>query len=325
LTAAAVVIATVMAQTSLVRAAGGLTLDYEIPLGNVSGRIDHMDIDLRRGRLFVAELGNDSVGIVDLTSRKIIHRITGLSEPQGVGYVANVDSLYVANGGDGSVRVFRGTDYAEIGRIELGADADNVRVDAAAGQVLVGFGGGGIAVIDAVQNRKIEEWRLPAHPEGFQIDHQAGVIFVNVPQASALIGLDSKTGRQQSRWKVPYSGNFSLALDANAQRILVAFRKPAKLVSYDIRSGSIVSEAEICGDADDVFLQAPSGHIYITCGAGKIDVLREDGSGLEALGRLQTVSGARTGLLVPQLQDLFLGVRRRWNRPPSVRVYRLQD
>ena len=40
-----------------------LQLEGKIPLGDVSGRIDHMAIDLPRRRLFVAELGNDSVAV----------------------------------------------------------------------------------------------------------------------------------------------------------------------------------------------------------------------------------------------------------------------
>lgn len=48
------------------RAADPLHLDVKIPLGTVGGRIDHMAIDLKRHRLFVAELGNNTVGVVDL-------------------------------------------------------------------------------------------------------------------------------------------------------------------------------------------------------------------------------------------------------------------
>src|ERR1700744_5497829 len=43
-----------------------LVLEQKIPLGKVSGRIDHLAIDAQRHRLFMAELGNNSVGIVDL-------------------------------------------------------------------------------------------------------------------------------------------------------------------------------------------------------------------------------------------------------------------
>ena len=84
-----------------------MTLEAKIPLGDVSGRIDHMAIDPKRQRLFVAELGNNTVGVVDLKERKVVHVITGLKEPQGVAYVPSSDMIYVANAGDGSVRIFR--------------------------------------------------------------------------------------------------------------------------------------------------------------------------------------------------------------------------
>src|SRR5713101_656470 len=55
-----------------------LQLERKIPLGDVRGRIDHLAVDLKRRRLFVAELGNDTVGIVDLAASDVIHRMTGL-------------------------------------------------------------------------------------------------------------------------------------------------------------------------------------------------------------------------------------------------------
>src|SRR5215470_6228135 len=103
----------------------GLRLEAKIPIGNVNGRIDHMAIDLARQRLFVAELGNNTVGVIDLNGRNVIRNLEGLMEPQGVAYLPSTDTLYVANGGDGSVRRYRGPDYAAAGQIDLGDDADN--------------------------------------------------------------------------------------------------------------------------------------------------------------------------------------------------------
>ena len=76
--------------------AGPLQLEEKIGLGNVRGRLDHMALDIDRDRLFVAELGNDSVGVVDLRVRRIVRRIVGLKEPQGVGYVPSTDTLTLA-------------------------------------------------------------------------------------------------------------------------------------------------------------------------------------------------------------------------------------
>ena len=173
-----------------------LVFEAAIPLGDVRGRIDHMAADVSRHRLFVAELGNDSVGVVDLKKRKFLQRISGLKEPQGVGYVPSSDMLYVANAGDGSLRLFHGEIYSDAGRVDLGDDADNIRVDAAADRVIVGYGAGALAVIDAAARTKIAEIPLRAHPESFQIDASTGRAYVNVPNARMIAVLDLNAASQ---------------------------------------------------------------------------------------------------------------------------------
>ena len=58
-----------------------LELEATIPLTSVSGRIDYLAIDAKKHRLFVAELGNNSVNIIDVDKGQTIDRITGLHEP----------------------------------------------------------------------------------------------------------------------------------------------------------------------------------------------------------------------------------------------------
>lgn len=89
-----------------------LVLERSIPLENVAGRIDHMAIDLEGKRLFVAELGNDSVDVIDVEAGKVVARIGGLNEPQGIAHLADRKLVLVANGGDGSVRFFRAGDLS---------------------------------------------------------------------------------------------------------------------------------------------------------------------------------------------------------------------
>src|SRR5258708_23941016 len=160
--------------------ASPLQLETKIVLGDVRGRIDHMAIDLKRQRLFVAELGNDSVGIVDLANRKLNHRIPGLKEPQGVGYEPSTDMLYVANAGDGSVRLFEGNDYKPAGQIELGSDADNIRIDAATHRVVIGYGSGALAIIDPSTRSKVCDVPVKAHPAGFHIHPDSNQLFLTL-------------------------------------------------------------------------------------------------------------------------------------------------
>jgi DNA-binding beta-propeller fold protein YncE len=125
-----------------------LTLEQIIPLDGVSGRIDHMAIDAAGKRLFVAELGNGSIDVIDLQAGKAIKRISNLREPQGVAYIPDQDLIVVAGGGDGSVRFYHAADLKAVRTIPLGDDADNIRIDPDDGTVLVGYGKGGLAIFD---------------------------------------------------------------------------------------------------------------------------------------------------------------------------------
>jgi YVTN family beta-propeller protein len=298
-----------------------LDLEHKIALGEVKGRIDHMALDPLRSRLFVAELENNSVGVVDLTARKVIHVIAGLTEPQGVGYEPSTDMLYVANGGDGSVRLYRGADYAQTGRIDLGDDADNIRIDPDTKHVLIGYGGGAIATIDPAKRIKIADFRLPAHPEGFQLHSKANQIFVNVPRSRAIVMLDGTSGQQKAAWPMKDAGgNFPMALDEDAQRVLVAFRSPARLAVFSARDGERVANVELCGDADDLFVDTKRGRLYVSCGEGFLDVF--DARDYRRLARVPTVRGARTSYYVPSIDRLFLAVRAASLEPAAVWVYR---
>jgi DNA-binding beta-propeller fold protein YncE len=281
----------------------------------VSGRIDHQ-------RLLVAELGNNSLGVIDLAAGKVLRRIAGLSEPQGVAYVPFSDSVFVANAGDGSVRVLRGEDLAPIGHIELGDDADNVRVDTARSRVLVGYGKGALAVIDPVRLSKTADIPLKAHPEGFQIDEAGTRVFVNVPDAREITIVDLVAGSTLSLPTQGAGSNFPMAIDGDSHRVLVVFRNPPILMALSSQDGHVVAKAETCGDADDVFVDHKRRRVYVSCGEGVIDVLEPVEAGYRRLARVPTVSGARTSLFVPELDRLFVAVRAGSNEPAAIWVFR---
>jgi YVTN family beta-propeller protein len=299
-----------------------LKLEAKIPIGNVSGRIDHMAIDLARQHLFVAELGNNTVGVVDLNSRNVIRTLEGLAEPQGVAYLPSTDTLYIANGGDGSVRLFRGADYSASGQINLGDDADNIRLDIPANQIIVGYGSGGLAVIDASSSKKIADIPLSAHPEGFQLDPGGNRIFINLPKVQAIGVVDRQTGQQTATWPTRTAGNnFPMALEHDARHVLVAFRSPAKLGAFSMDDGSLAASLDICGDADDLFVDANRHRVYISCGEGFLDVLDSAQGTYRRVARIATVLGARTSLFVPEIDRLLLAVRASGQEAAAIWVY----
>jgi DNA-binding beta-propeller fold protein YncE len=298
-----------------------LVLAKKIPLGNVKGRIDHLAIDLEHKRLFVAELGNDSVGVVDIAAARVMRTLTGLKEPQGVGYHADTGTLYAANAGDGSVRTFEGTELTAAGRIELGDDADNVRVDRHSPAVIVGYGKGGVAIIDPRTRQKTTEIRLAAHPESFQIDESSNRAFVNLPDAHQIAIVDLAAGKvARSIDTRDARSNFPMALDP-AGGFMVVFRSPPRLTSYG-PDGAQRASSEACGDADDVFVDSKRERVYVSCGAGFIDVFDHREGRLAKVAHIATVSGARTSLFAPELDRLYLAIRAQSQEPAAIWEFR---
>ena len=300
-----------------------LELETKIPLGAVSGRIDHLAVDLKRQQMFVAELGNDSLGVVNLAARKMRSMMPGLKEPQGIGYEPSTDIVYVANAGDGSVRLLWAEDLTSKGRIDLGNDADNVRIDGARNQVLVGYGKGALAVIDPKSRAKIGDIPLKAHPESFQIDESAARAFVNLPDAGQIAIVDLV--KREAIGTLPTQGhraNFPMAFDRDAQRVLVLFRSPPRLLVLSSQDGTAIADVDSCGDADDVFVDAKRRRVYVSCGAGVVDVFEERAGSYQRIGRIPTVSGARTSLFIPDLDRLFLAVRANSGEPAAIWVFR---
>ncbi|MCR8560862.1 hypothetical protein KXD93_24610 [Mucilaginibacter sp. BJC16-A38] len=161
------------------------TLQKEIALPHVKGRIDHIDINIKDQIVYVAALGNNTLEIVDLKSGRVTGSIKGLDEPQGVAYIEKHQEIFIANGGTGECGFYNALSLKKTGSIKLADDADDVRYDAEADKIYVGYGSGGIAIIDAGSHKQVGDIPLTAHPESFQLDAKANKLWVNVALSPA--------------------------------------------------------------------------------------------------------------------------------------------
>jgi hypothetical protein len=185
------------------------------------------------------------------------------------------------------------------------------------------MGKGGLAVIDAKAFRKIADISLGAHPESFQLDPGSNQIFVNLPDAHAIAVVDRQTGKRTATWLMTIAGgNFPMALYPNAGHVLTIFRSPAKLGVFSIKDGALLASPDICGDADDLFVDAKRNRLYISCGDGFLDVLDAEANAYKRIAHIPTVRGARTSLFVPELDRLLLAVRAESGEPASIWVFR---
>jgi len=311
------------AVTTAAAAADVLEPAGTIELPSVKGRIDHFGVDAKRHRVFVAALGNDTVEVVDAQAGRRERSLSGFGEPQGILYVPGVDRVFVANGSADRVDILDGNSLARIKSIPDLGDADNVRYDAAANRVWVGYGKGALRALDPQSGDTAAEIKLPGHPESFQLETRGSRIFVNVPTASQVTVVDRGKGAVTGRWDVPAQANFPMALDETGKRLFVGARKPAVLLVYDIDSGKVVARQKIGEDTDDLYFDAARKRVYVICGGGRIDVVRQDDPdhySLEA--SIRTAPRARTGLFVADEATLYVAAPVSGATPAKLLAYR---
>lgn len=300
-----------------------LRLVETIPLPGVEGRIDHMAIDQDGGRLFIAALGSNSLEVVDLAAGKVERSIGGLREPQGVAFLKDRDLVAVANGDDGECRLFDAKSFAASGAIGFASDADNVRYDQARQRLYVGFGDGGLGVIDTAGLKRLDDIKLPSHPESFQLETSGSRIFVNLPKSRQIAVIDRDKAAMATTWPVDTAeGNFPMALDEGGRRLFVGCRGPADVLVYDTDTGRIVTRFATVGDADDLFYDDRARRLYASGGEGFLAVYqRADGDHFTQLAKLPTAAGARTSLFSPGAERIYVAVPHRRNQAAELRVF----
>jgi DNA-binding beta-propeller fold protein YncE len=266
-------------------------------LPHVEGRLDHMDYDSEGNRLFVSALGSDREEVIDLSAERVVQTLS-VPRPQGVAFVPGLNKIFVGSD-EGKLNIFDGATYKLITTIDLGDDADDLRYDAAAKQVYVGYGdgdAGAIGVVDAATDKLVRSYKVGDHPESFQLETSGPEMYVNVPGRKEILAINRKTGKVV-RWLLTgIGGNFPMALDEADHRLFVITHRPdSRLAVFDTNSGHLITTMPCVVNSDDLYYDAGFKRIYATGGEGFISVYQQESPDrYRLLAKVPSDIGART-------------------------------
>ena len=151
---------------------------------------------------------------------------------------------------------------------------------------------------------------------------------MNVPQADHIAVVDRERATVTETWPLRQAkANFPLILDEANHRLFAGCRKPPKLLVFDtsVSGGRQVTSIAISSDTDDLFLDARNKQIYVSCGQGVIDVIKQTSADTyEKVKTIGTAAGARTSLFVPELKLFCLAVPHRGSQAAEIRVFKTE-
>jgi DNA-binding beta-propeller fold protein YncE len=310
-----------------------LRLVQTIPMPNVKGRIDHMDVDVQGKRLFVAGLENGSVEVVDLQAGKWLKSIPGFNKPQGIAYVPSINKVFVASGDDGMVRVFRGDTLDLLDAIKLDLGPNRVAYDPHTQLLYVGYGGkdagkdyGEVGIIDAKTNSHLGDVKIEAHPSELLLDQAGKTLFVFMSAASKIQVVDTKKREVVSTWPVSSKRNGDGALDEKTNRIFIGTRTPPEMIAMDSRTGKEVVNLPTVEGMDGVYFDPRLKRIYVSGGrdndVGYVFVYHQKGADhYETIGKLPTKSGAGTSFWSPELNRYYVAAPASGNDEAAILVF----
>jgi len=293
--------------------------------GPTGKRLDHLALDSKRDRLFVANMANASFDVIDIKAGKVLKSFPNQHGIQGVAYADSVDRVFVGVGEDGVCNVFDGEDYQVAGNVKLD-DADNVRFDPRGQRIFVAHAPKSISILDPKSLKAEKQIALPGQPEAFQLEKTKPILYVNVPSAKAVVAIDTDKGEVTKTHRLTMAGgNYPLALDERGRRLFVGCRTPPTVLVVHSESGKTLGSAAIPADVDDVFYDERRKLVYAACGEGFLTVLREtDANHFELAQKIPTAKLARTCLFDAEQNQLFLTVPRQEGAAgPEVWVYRV--
>lgn len=313
-----------------------LRLLRTIPLPTIKGDFDHFGVDVQGNRLFLAAEEHHSVELFELSSGNPLRSIKGFETPHSMLLLLDQNQIYVVDGGpeggqSGAVRIMDATTYSIEKSIPLKPDADALAYDAANHMLYITNGGKEahedfslLTIIDTQKGEKAGELTVQsANLEGVTLQRGGSLLYVNARDKNQIVVLDRASHSVKSTMQLTHiKHNTPLYLDEPRHRLLVAGREPGRFGALDSEAGKEISVLPAGGDIDEMTYDPDTNRIYLACGEGFVQVIHQtDADHYEELGRARTGVGAKTGVLVPQLNRYFAVAARKGNVPAKLFMF----
>jgi DNA-binding beta-propeller fold protein YncE len=313
-----------------------LKLVQTIPLPNVKGRIDHMDVDVKGERLFVAGLENGSLEVVDLKAGKWMRSVPGFKAPQGIAYLPALNKIYVASNDDGVVRVFRGDTFELLDTIELDLGPNRVAYDPHTGLLYVGYGGrvakkdkGEVGIIDVKTDKHVGDIDVGLRAAEILMTKAGDTLFVFDNVAGKIQVLDTKKRAMVSAWQVSSERPGDGAFDEPDHRLLIGTRMPPTMTVMDSTSGKEITSLPTVEGMDGVHYDAIHKRVYVSGGrdsdVGYVFVYQQlDADHYKQIGQIATRMFAGTSFWSPELNRYYVAAAANDKQEADILVFEPQ-
>lgn len=277
---------------------------------------DHFGVDLPGNRLFLTSMEPGLVEVFDLRTNKLIHTITGLTQPHSFLFRPEINKIFVVDGEASEVKVYAYDSYQLIGHIPPTIDSDCVGYDPATKYMYVVNGGREahtpyclLSVIDTNKDQKLADIKFDVNRlESFKMEGTGPRLFINMTGGNEIGVVDRQKRTLITTW--PITGTkegVPMAFDEDDHRLITATRTPSSVVVFNTDTGKQIATLPSANHSDDIFYDPKHKRIYNVCGEGFVAVYQQlSPDDYRFIANIPTEPDARGGVLVEELHRFYV-------------------
>jgi DNA-binding beta-propeller fold protein YncE len=253
----------------------------DLPAHRSKGGFDHADVHSPTDRIYVAHTANDSIDVIDCAQDRYVESITGLTAVAGA-LVSEIRNLvFTTNRGENTVSVFAPGRERDAFKVAVGVKPNGVAFDSDRNLLVVANVGDPAildsytaSVVDVGRKERSAEIKVPGRTRWATYSPALETFFINIASPSQIVAIDARDPTKVSNeYPVPADGPHGLELDPATGRLFCAC-DAGILFAIDAKSGRVLGDVSLSGAPDVIFLNPPTGHLYVAIGEpGVIDVI----------------------------------------------------
>lgn len=273
------------------------------------GALNVLDyLNVADGQLYVASISSGAIWKLPLAGGAIA-TLPGKPAAHGVVLDPVSHMAFASRSGVNTVEIFDPATMTSAATLPVAKGADGIFYDPKNKLVLVDSGDAKLGtVIDPATRAVAGTIELGGSPEFAAFDPQTGWMLQNLEDTDELLALDLGTRTVVHRWKlVDCKAPSGIAIDAAERKVSIACSGNARVATFDIDAGKVLSTSPMAGHVDAIAYDPGLHRLYAAGAFGEMTVLQQDGDAWRTLDKIHTHFGAHTLTVDPVSHRVYVG------------------
>jgi YVTN family beta-propeller protein len=244
--------------------------------------------------------GADGIGVLDLTTLKLVKVLRGVSDPEQLAVSADGKRLYVASEDTGQGIVLDAADGHVLAKLPVGGEPEGVTLSPDGRHVYMSSEGDHhVAVIDTAANRVVATLKVGERPRFTEFSDDGSLAFVSGENDGSITVIDARTLRvlRTIRLQGPLTRPVGMVVSHDGKRLYAVTGRGRNLLELDIATGQILRMLDVGPRPWGVAL-SPAGDVLYTANGSSNDVSVIDAASLKILTRIAVGDGPWAAIVV---------------------------